>query len=167
MKKKQWFVAGFSLTITIIMILAILYFLVFGIFTAHFGNRVKDTEIIELFKDNRLLFENAVNELIDVDTIIIKKESNTSYMILLENNEKESVIISNNSSKYFNCIKIMEKLNITYVSKEYNNVEFMVNSMIGLSQSIVLIFDIEKYKYTHIATKILNIYNDWYYIETK
>ena len=44
---------------------------------------LKQSNIIELFKSNSLLFQNTVDELIDIETITSSKETNTSYTIIV------------------------------------------------------------------------------------
>lgn len=164
MKSKHCVIA---VIICVIIVLISLYFLILSILSTSFGKKLKDTTIMEIFRSNRLLFENVVEELNNINEITIREDSNTSYILTLKNNEKIFINSEDSSTEYINCINIMKTLKITYLSKVDNNIVFMINSMFGLGQSIVFISDIEKYKQSHIITKIINIHDSWYYIETK
>jgi hypothetical protein len=146
-----------------------LYFVVSIIFTNIYGNKINREKIIKIFTSNIVMFEDAIKEIDDVEEIYIRKQQN-SYYDVIENDTEKIIDIQEDVEEYLNykkCIDIMEELDISYLSKDYNNISFTMNSMFGLGQQIVYISDMEKYKFGHPISYTKNIENNWYYIETK
>ena len=139
------------------------------IFLNTFGKKVDNKNIIKIFTNNEILFEKLIDELINTKTISIRKEHDHSYGIFLDNNTKMLINAKDNNDKhynYINCINIMEKLNINYLCKDDNNVDFTMNSMFGLGQSISFISNMDVYQKNHSINVMRNIEDNWYYIET-
>lgn len=160
-----------SLIITcVILVFILLYVLISTIFYTIYGHKLKDDKIIKLFYTNQVMFDDAIKEIDNIETIYIKKQYNSYYEICIKNDTKTFIDIKNDVNDYLNykrSIDIMEKLDISYISKNYNNISFTMNSMFGLGQQIVYISDMDKYKYGTSISSIKNIENNWYYIETK
>ena len=158
-----------SIILVFVLLFVLLYILISNIFTIIYGSKIDGNKFIELFNDNQIMFEDVIEEIEGIKTIYIRKNHNSSYEVYIDNNKK-IVDIKNNVDDYSNykkSIDIMEKLNISYISKNYGNISFTMNSMFGLGQQIVYISDMDKYKYGNLISSIRNIKNNWYYVETK
>ncbi len=167
MKKK--FYIGFLITCGI-LVFVLLYILISVTFNNVYGHKIKDDEVIKLFNANQEKFDAVIKEIDSIEIICIRKQYNSYYELCIENNDKKFIDIKQDVDDYLNykkSIDIMEELNISYISKNYNNISFTMNSMFGLGQQIVYISDMAKYKYGNSISYIKNIENNWYYIETK
>lgn len=152
------------------LIFILLCFLISNIFNIVYGNKINDDKIIKLFNTHQVMFENVIKETNNIEEFYIRKKYDSYYEIHIENDIKEFIDIKNDTndySSYKNSIVIMEKLDISYISKNYNNISFTINSIFGLGQQIVYISNMEKYKYTNSISSIKNIKNNWYYVKTK
>lgn len=155
--------------ISVILVCVLLYLLISAVFTIIYGRKIDGNKFIKLFNSNQVIFEDVIEEIESIETIYIRKQHNSSYEVYIDNNTK-IIDIKKDENDYLNykrSIDIMEKLDISYISKNYNNISFTMNSMFGLGQQIVYISDMEKYKYGNSISFVKKIENNWYYIETK
>lgn len=167
MKSKQILIMAVILLLIIcIAAISIIYLVV----TSMWGEKVNSNTIIKKFEENEMLFEEVVKELSEKDDIYLDKKGEVISISIYEkigDQVNSRKVKKEEFDQYGKTIDLMKKLNITYISKEKGNTSFLFNSMLELGQYIVKIQDEEKYKKDYDITHIMELKDNWYYIEIK
>lgn len=131
---------------------------------------ISKNKVIKQFKENKELFELAVEELEkEENDIYFKRIGNAILIHIHEYNEDGVNVIKvkeNEYEKYSKTIELMEKLNIEEISKSYENIDFLFQSSFAYGKYIVYLNNLEKYTFEHTISEKAQIIDEWYYVET-
>ncbi len=128
---------------------------------------IYDDNAVNIFSNNRIIFDDVIMELTNKETFILEKKI-VGYKLTIDDFKNYKYILNPSDkeySKYTNVFDIINKLNIEAVSKCDNNISFSFNSIVELGMEIVYIQDYEKYMYGHSVAKIRKIEGNWYYVK--
>lgn len=128
---------------------------------------IYENDVIKIFYNNRVMFDNVVNELDDTDIVIIRKKI-WGYQLTINNFKNQEYLLNYKSEKYNKYKKsfdIFNKLGLEEISKYDNNTLFEFNSITNPGMGIVYIKDYDKYIWGHSTNKIKKIEDNWYYVK--
>lgn len=157
----------------IMLLLCFLLIIILGLWSIYFilNGKYESFIFIRKFNNNKNIFENSVNELIDDKDIYFKNNGDIMAIVYEQDNDstlKQHELSKSELSKYSSTIELMEKLNLNSISKSDNNVVYYFSSPFVWSKEIVYVNDLEKFKYSgHLIKKIKHLNKNWYYIENE
>lgn len=163
MKSKAIFLIPLSMIILSIFIICIIISL---IISAFFGKKVDERKVIDMFYENKIYFENSFDELRDTK-INFNNEKTGIYVSTLGSNGKFKFVNvqEGNFNEYEDTINLISRLDLSSVSKEQGNAEYITNSIVQFCQGIVYLTDRDIYENNHPITKLVHIKDNWYYVE--
>lgn len=128
---------------------------------------IYENDVINVFHNNEIMFDNVINELNDTEIVVVKKDF-LIYQLTIYNFKNYKYIFDYKNEKYNKYRKtfdIINKLNVQSVSKYDNNTAFWFDSIVNPGMLIAYINDMKEYKRKNSIIKIKRLKKNWYYVE--
>ena len=148
----------------LLIIIPVSLFLVFKIQQTKKINEVKKEMTMNL-KEDKVLFEDSMNELSSYDYIYFTKEKSMIKILYFdEKGEKQNILLSSDDDKFNKTIKLFEKFEIYNISKYNNNFYFTYKTDLPFSFNLIYLVDMNE-KTGHKLENLKKITDNWYYAE--
>ncbi|MDD2628146.1 MAG: hypothetical protein PHR25_01260 [Clostridia bacterium] len=150
--------------VTALIVILFKYILMFSFVGSTTEEKENSNTIIEVFENNKTLFEEVLEELSNYEEIHID-EAGSIYTFVNENNKNSKVEL--NQDDFEKTLQLMKKCKLKKITKDYGNVRFLFKSTMRWGQYIIKMTHEEKFKWEYHIINKKKISENWYYIEAE